>query len=105
MRARIAQELHVAMKTRNGSRVVALRSLAAALDNATAVPLPYRILPNEKHEVPRKALSLEDVRAVLLREIGERRDAVITLRAHGCFDEVAAVEAEIEVLEQYVDWS
>jgi len=105
MRARIAQELHVAMKTRNGSRVAALRSLAAALDNATAVPLPSRVLPNEKREVPRKALSLEDVRAVLLREIAERRDAVFTLRAHGCFDEVAAVEAEIEVLEQYVDWS
>jgi len=93
------------MKARDASRVAALRSLAAALDNATAVPMPSRILPNENLEVPRKALSLEDVRAVLLREIAERRDAVFTLRAHACFEEAAAVEAEIEVLERYVDWS
>ncbi len=105
VRARIAQELRVAMKARNASRVAALRSLTAALDNATAVPAPSRILPNENVEVPRKALSPEDVRAVLMREIAERRDAALTLTAHACFDEAAAVEAEIKVLEQYIDWS
>ena len=105
LRARIAQELRVAIKARSASRVAALRSFAAALDNATAVPIPSRILPNEKREVPRKALSLEDVRAVLMREIEERRHAASTLTAHACFKEAAAVEAEIEVLEQYIDWS
>jgi uncharacterized protein len=105
VRARIAQELRVAMKARDASRMTALRSLAAALDNATAVPMPARILPNEKIEVPRKALSLEDVRAVLRREIAERRDAAFTLRAHACFEEAAAVEAEIAVLEPYLGWS
>jgi uncharacterized protein YqeY len=105
LRARIGQELRVAMKARNASRVAALRSLAAALDNATAVPMPSRIVPNERLEVPRKALSLEDVRAVLMREIRERRDAASTLKAHACFDEATAVEAKIEVLEQYIDWS
>jgi uncharacterized protein len=104
LKARIAQELRVAMKARDASRVTALRSLAAALDNATAVPMPARILPNEV-EVPRKALSLEDVRAVLMREIADRRDAAFTLTAHACFEEAAAVEAEIAVLEQYTDWS
>lgn len=89
------------MRARDASRVAALRSLAAALDNATAVPMPSRILPNESHEAPRKALSLEDVRAVLTREIAERRDAAFTLTAHACFEEAAAIEAEIEVLEQY----
>lgn len=105
LRARIAQELRVAMKARNASCVAALRSLAAALDNATAVPIPSRILPNERTEVPRKELSLEDVRAVLMREIAERRDAAFKLTAHACLEEAAAVEAEIAVLEQYVDWS
>ncbi len=103
VRARIAQELRVAMKARDASRVSALRSLAAALDNATAVPMPSRILPNENVEVPRKALSLEDVRAVLTREIAERRDAAFTLTAHGCFEEAAVVKAEIEVLQQYIE--
>jgi uncharacterized protein len=104
-RARISQDLRVAMKARNAARVTALRCLAAALDNANAVPMPARILPNEKVEVPRKALSLEDVRAVLSREIAERRKAAFTLRAHARVEEAATVEAEIEVLEQYVDWS
>jgi len=105
VRARIAQELRVAMKVRNASSVAALRSLAAALDNATAVPVPSRILPNERVEVPRKELSLEDVRAVLMREIGERRHAAFTLKAHARFEAAAAVEAEIAVLEPYIDWS
>jgi uncharacterized protein YqeY len=104
MRERIAQDLRVAIKARDASRVAALRSFAASLDNATAVPVPYRIPPNEKVEVPRKALSQGDVRAILMREIGERRDSAVTLKAHACFEEAAAVEAEIEVLEQYIDW-
>jgi len=105
VRARIAQELRVAMKARDAARAAALRSFAAALDNATAVPMPSRIPPNENVEVPRKVLSLRDVRAVLMREIAERRDAAVTLKAHSCFEEAAAVEAEIEVLEQYIDRS
>jgi uncharacterized protein len=105
LRAHIAQELRVAMKARNASRVAALRSLAAALDNATAVPMPPRVLPNEKSEVPRKTLSLQDVRAVLTREIAERRHAASTLTAHARLEEAAAVEAEIAILEQYIDWS
>ena len=104
VRERIAQELRVAMKARDASRITALRSFAASLDNATAVPLPARILPNENVEVPRKALSLGDVRALLLREIAERRHAVFTLKAHACFKEAAAVEGELAVLEQYIDW-
>jgi uncharacterized protein YqeY len=105
MRSRIAQDLRDAMKARNASGVAALRSFAAALDNATAVPLPPRIHPNISVEVTRKALSLEDVRAILVRELAERRHAALTLTAHARVKAAAAVEAEIKVLEQYVDWS
>ncbi len=104
LRERIAQELRVAMKARNASSVAALRSLTAALDNATAVPIPSRILPNERTEVPRKELSLEDIRAVLMREINERNEAVVKLTAHACLEAAAAVEAEIAVLQRCVDW-
>jgi len=103
VRERITQELRAAPKARDASRVAALRSFAAALDHATAVRIPSRSHPTENVEVPRKALSLEDVRALLAREIAERRDAAFTLRAHACFEEAATVEAEIEVLEQYID--
>jgi uncharacterized protein len=101
LRTRIARDLRVAMKARDASSVAALRSLAAALDNATAVPIPSRILPNESTEVPRKELSQEDVHAVLMREIAERRDAALKLTAHACLEAAAAVKAEIAVLEQY----
>jgi uncharacterized protein YqeY len=105
VRERIAEEVRVAMKARDASRVAALRSFGAALDNATAVPMPSRIRPNESVEVPRKTLSIGDVRAVLMREIAERRSAAFTLTAHARFKEAAVVEAEIEVLEQCIDWS
>jgi uncharacterized protein len=101
VRARIAEDLRAAMKARNVPRVAALRSLAAALDNATAVPMPLRARPNENSEVPRRSLSPEDVRAVLMREITERREAAFTLREHARLEEAHAVEAEIAVLEQY----
>jgi hypothetical protein len=86
------------MKARNGGRISALRSLAAALDNATAVPLPPGILANENVEVQRKALSPDEVRAVLMREIAERRGVAFVLSAHGRFEKAAAIEAEIEIL-------
>lgn len=103
MRARIVEDLRVAMKMRDDCRIATLRSFAAALDNATAVPMRSRIPQSENPEVPRKALSREDVRAVLMREIAERRDAASMLSAHARFEEAARLEAQIRVLEQYVD--
>jgi len=105
LRERIAQDLRIAMKARDSLRVAALRSFAAALDNATAVPIPSRILPNDNVEVPRKNLSVEDVRAILIREIAERRHAASKLTEHARLEESAAVEAEIAILEQYINWS
>jgi uncharacterized protein YqeY len=104
MRAHIATQLRVAMKARDVSRIAALRSLSAALDNATAVPLPGRLLPNDRREVPRKELSALDIRAIVMREITERREAAATLTAHGCRERAAVVEGEIKVLEPYIDW-
>jgi uncharacterized protein YqeY len=77
------------------------------LRSTTPPPYRYRLAspPNQSVEVPRKTLSREDVRAVLMREIKEHRNAAFTLASHACFEEAAAVEAEIEVLEQYIDWS
>jgi uncharacterized protein YqeY len=46
-------------------------------------------------------LSLGDIRAILSREIADRRRAAATLTAHARSEEAAAVEAEIKVLEQY----
>lgn len=105
MRARVAADLRIAMKTRDAFRVGTLRSLAAALDNATAVPMRSRMAASENSEVPRKALSPEDIRAVVIREIAERRDAASMLGGHARFEEVARLEAQIKVLQRYLDGS
>jgi uncharacterized protein len=103
LRERIAQDLKAAMKSRDAPRVSALRSLAAALDNATAVPQPARSGPpsHQPAEVPRRMLSDEDVRDLLLREIGERHDAAFALEKHGCMEEALSIRAEVGIIEEY----
>jgi uncharacterized protein len=103
LRARLAPDLHAAIKARDGPRVAALRSLIAALDNATAVELgsPRGQRLGDSAEVPRKWLSDEDVRTVLAREMDERRDAALALEKHGCYEEAALVRAELEIIEGY----
>ena len=103
LRARLGQELRVAIKTRDGARIAALRTLAAALDNATAVPIegPRAPMPSAATEVPRKVLTDDDVRAILLREIAERADAAFAFEMHGCFEEALDLRAEIAILEDY----
>ncbi|MGH8261069.1 MAG: GatB/YqeY domain-containing protein, partial [Steroidobacteraceae bacterium] len=85
LRARLTQDVQVAMKARDAPRVTALRSLAAALDNATAVPLESlrQSAGRAIGEVPRKDLSSDDVRAIVRREITERRDAAFAFESHG----------------------
>ncbi|HEY2591915.1 MAG TPA: GatB/YqeY domain-containing protein [Steroidobacteraceae bacterium] len=103
LRARLGPELRVAIKARDGARIAALRTLAAALDNATAVPIedPGVAMPSAVTEVPRKVLTDDDVRSILLREIAERADAAFAFEMHGCFEEALGVRAEIAILEDY----
>lgn len=103
LRTRLAQDLRAAMKIRDSSRIAALRTLIAALDNAAAVPVPsgVRPAPGAPVEVPRKVLDDEEVETVLLREIAERRNAIFSFEMHGCIEEAVALRAEIELYEQY----
>lgn len=105
LRARLAQELRAAIKARDGARIAALRTLAAALDNATAVPIEdhWGPMPFAAAEVPRKVLTDDDVRSVVRHEIAERRDAAFAFEMHGCFEEALGLKAEIAILEGYLD--
>ena len=103
LRERLTQDLRAAIKARDRARIAALRTLAAALDNATAVPIEGRgvPMPFPTAEVPRKVLTEDDLRAILLREIAERHDAVFAFESHGCFEEALGLRAEIAIFEGY----
>ncbi len=118
LRARLTEDLRAAMKSRDGVRVSAVRSLIAALDNASAVPvddpqvaaLRGRLSESQldpagaeggSWDVPRKALSEEDILQVLAVEMAERRNAALALEKHGCYEEAAVVRGELEIIEGY----
>src|SRR5690242_11753021 len=103
LRARLSEDVRAAIKARDRARITALRTLTAALDNATAVPVEDRRgpMPSASAEVPRKALTEDDLRAILQREIAERYNAVFVFESHGCVEEGLELRAEIAIFEDY----
>jgi len=79
---RMKSDLRSAMLARQTERVSVLRALIAAVDNSQAVPVGemhdkyvVRAFGDKSVEVPRKALSVADLRAILVDEIAARRNA------------------------------
>jgi uncharacterized protein YqeY len=100
--------LRDAMKARDKVAVTALRSVLAALDNATAV---NATLPAVEHEhiagsagglgageVARAELTAAQTRAVLAREIEERQAAALDYDRAGQAETAARLRAEADVL-------
>lgn len=108
------RDLTAAMKARQPDAVAALRTALAALDNAEAVPVEH--LPEidgdgpvagartgvGSTEMPRRELSLADVRAILRAQIAERMTAVAEYRGLGRVDEAGKLQREAAVLERYL---
>jgi uncharacterized protein YqeY len=92
IRGEVGSALTQAMKARDAPAVAALRGLAAAIDNAGAVPLPSEgpstsIAVSRSlavgaaagaSETPRRLLSAADLQALIAREIQRRREAAAT---------------------------
>lgn len=108
MRDQLQAALKDARKRRDQVATTALRSALAALDNAAAVDAT---LPTVEHdciagsagglgaaEVPRVELTEADERAVLAREISERRAAGREYDALGQAEAAARLRAEADVL-------
>lgn len=75
-------DLRSAMLARQTEQVSVLRALIAAVDNSQAVPVGemhdkyvVRAFGDKSVEVPRRALSIADLRAILVDEIAARRNA------------------------------
>jgi uncharacterized protein YqeY len=102
-------DLTDAMKARDRAAVVALRTALAAIANAEAVPAQDVPTPRElpivgkAQEVPRRHLTSADVEAIVRHEVADRRDTVAQLRNRQQDEAVHQLEAEIAVLERYLD--
>ena len=70
IRAAIARDLQIALKTRDRVGIAALRSALDAMDNATALPVGPGVPTTP--EAPRRKLWESDLAAVLQREIDAR---------------------------------
>ncbi len=106
LRERLSGELRVAMKAREKQTVVLLRTLMATLDNAEAVTVDLATLPKvattERHEVPRKLLSEDEIRALLQREIAERRHNCAEYEALGLPEKATQLQQEAELIASYL---
>lgn len=96
--------LREAMRSRDRSAVVALRTALAALSNAEAPPIdsaPLEVRGDLVQHV-RRELSDADVTTILLAQIDDRERTIAEILPYGQDTEVATLRAEIETLRGYV---
>lgn len=111
LRTRLSADLRAAIKAREAVQIPALRSVLAALDNASAVDLATATSSGHGQapppfatsaEVPRRELTAQEVADLLAREIARLQEAALKLRALGRAEAAARALAELQVLEKYV---
>lgn len=102
---RMKTDLKEAMKQRQKETVTALRTVLAAIANAEAVAVDTSFVPmvGKTNDVPRKALTVDDVQQILKAKISERSIAVAEYEGLGQNDAAAELRAEVKVLEKYVN--
>jgi uncharacterized protein YqeY len=106
LRDRLKADLTSALKARQTSTAMTLRTLLAAIDNAEAVPLSAAPAPinGRSHDVPRKVLGALDIQAILAQEAAECRRALGDYRQLGQGEAADAMRAALTLIETYADW-
>lgn len=104
LRLRLSTDLRHALKARNAVAVSALRSLLAALDNASAVPVIGAHAPTigRAGDVPRRQITEDDCEAILRREADALSAAASEYERLGRPEESARNRAELAVVFRYV---
>jgi uncharacterized protein len=104
---RMRRDLTRARRSGDTAAVTALRTALSALANAEAVPVPEPAArpspPAWSPDVPRRALTPADQRAVLVAEIADRQDTVDLYTDHGRPQEASELRRQIQVLAAYLD--
>ncbi|MBX3014038.1 MAG: GatB/YqeY domain-containing protein [Caldilineaceae bacterium] len=108
LREQMKADLTRAMKARQSETVATLRSVLAAIDNAEAVPVetptqPIEPIAGQRHEVPRKVLSLDDIRQMVQKELDERRAASATYAQLGQSAEAERLATAADLLAGYLN--
>ena len=108
VREQMKADLRQAMKARQSATVATLRAVLAALDNAEAVPVPVSPRPEEpvfgqRHEVPRKLLSTDDIRQLIQKEADERRAASLKYANLGQSAEAERLQTAATLIETYLN--
>jgi len=108
LKARLRDDLRMAMQTRSAAETKLLRALIAALDNAQAIPLGERHdryvelrFGDRSAEAPRRILSDADLDRLLQREIQERQDAAQTFDRLGQTERASAMRNEAAIVARY----
>lgn len=113
LRALLRADLVVAMKARRPEVVSALRTALAAWDNAEAVTVPkVQREGGSEHvagarvgigaaEVERRVLSVEEVRALLRRQVEERVEEAERYDSHGRHEAAERLRREADALRKY----
>jgi len=104
IRARLKRDLLNSMKSKDTVSISVLRSLLAALDNASAIPIDSTHVPvfGRSGDVPRKVLSAVDCEGILTEELRSRLAATAEYVRLGRDTEAVRLRAEIAVIERYV---
>lgn len=104
IRSRLNGDLRDAMKSRDLTATRALRSLLAALDNASAVPVSDASASvfRRSNDVPRRALSAQECESVLRNEAHSRSLAIAQYEQLGRSEDAEILRAELSVIYRYV---
>lgn len=108
LREQMKVDLIEAMKARQSATVATLRSVLAAIDNAEAVPvskestLPVEPMPGQRHEVPRKLLSTDDIRQIVQKEVDERQANSVKYAALGRKAEAERLQTAATLIATYL---
>ena len=101
---RLRTDLRDAMRARDRDAVTALRTALAAIANAEAPPADgsHGDVHGQLVEHPRLVLTGDDVARILTEQVADRHDTLARIGPAGPAGAIAALQAEIAVLERYV---
>jgi uncharacterized protein YqeY len=107
--ATLKADLRTAMRERKAAEVTTLRGLISAIDNAQAVPVGdkhdtyvFHAFGDSAVEAPRRALSQDDLRALVEAEIRARNDAAEDYRRLERGDKAQKLTEEAQILGRYL---
>lgn len=106
LRQVLQAELITAMKNEDRTTMMVLRSVLSAISNRESVPAPQSkgepMGSLGYGDVPRRELTPQEVKLVMLDEIEERRNTAGYLGTAGRHEEAAKLETEAAILERYL---